>query len=136
MQEHERQKEAGSTGKNEQNIIQTVANDEGITVQEEATRPSVHESMRQDGDSLNSAGDAVTVGTMSSRWQLLVRKLHVQQHAHVLETIRMENVEKERRQTQRAEQSLSKTVFGIGPSTKGVSCVVLFAFCMKELGLS
>ena len=113
MQEHERTTEAARTGKNEQTIIQTVANDEGITVQEETTRLAVHESMRQDGDCLNSAGDAVKVGTISSRWQLLVRKLHVQQHAHVLDTIRMENAEKELRQTQRAEQSLSKTVFGI-----------------------
>ena len=63
--------------------------------------------------------------TVLARWQDVAHKLHKRQHGVTIATIRAENQEKERLEKERAINTWSKVIFGIGPESRGLSVLVL-----------
>ena len=69
--------------------------------------------------------DTVLADAVLARWQDVAHKLHKRQHGVTIATIRAENQEKERLEKERAINTWSKVIFGIGPESRGLSVLVL-----------
>ena len=63
--------------------------------------------------------DTVFADAVLARWQDAAHKLHKRQHGVTIATIRAENQEKERLEKERAINTWSKVIFGIGPESRG-----------------